>query len=90
MVSATHLMQKQFEIFDVYKSSYAVYCRAKNIDTLSIEGFLPSKRKGLLQQLAHNEVYALARLTFYENLLIGQAKQLVPVFHINGCLYQAS
>ena len=45
---------------------------AKNIDMLSIEGFLPSKRKGLLQQVAHNKVYALARLTFYENLLIGQ------------------
>ena len=34
--------------------------------------FLPSKRKGLSQQVALNEVYALARLTFHENLLIGQ------------------
>ena len=59
-------------MIDVHKSSYAVYCSAKNIDTLSIQGFLPSKRKGLLQQVALNEVYALARLTFYENLLIGQ------------------
>ena len=39
---------------------------------VSIEGFVPSKRKGLLQQVAHYEVYALARLTFDENLLIGQ------------------
>ena len=31
-----------------------------------------SKRNGLLQQVALNEVYALARLTFYEDLLIGQ------------------
>ena len=28
--------------------------------------------KSLLQQVAHNEVSALVRLTFYENLLIGQ------------------
>ena len=49
-----------------------VYCSVENIDTLSIEGFLPSERKSLLQQEAHNEVSPLARLTFYENLLIGQ------------------
>ena len=59
-------------MIDVHKSSYAVYCSAKNIDTLSIEGILPSKRKGLSEQVALNEVYALARLTFHENLLIGQ------------------
>ena len=39
---------------------------------LSTEGFLLLERKSLLQQEAHNEVSALVRLTFYENLLIGQ------------------
>ena len=34
--------------------------------------FLPSKRKDLLQHIVDNEVSALARLTFYENLLTGQ------------------
>ena len=34
--------------------------------------FLPSRRKVLSQQTVDNEVSALARLTFYENLLIGQ------------------
>ena len=67
----THLMPKYFEV-DICKSSYAVYCSAENIDTLSTEGFLFLERKSLLQQVAHNEVSALVRLTFYENLLIGQ------------------
>ena len=39
---------------------------------LSTEGFLLLERKSLLQQVAQNEVSALVRLTFYENLLIGQ------------------
>ena len=34
--------------------------------------FLPSKRKGLLYNTLDNEMSALARLAFYENLLIGQ------------------
>ena len=38
----------------------------------SIESLSRSKRKGLLQYTVDNEVYALARLAFYENLLIGQ------------------
>ena len=38
----------------------------------SIERFSRSNRKGLLQYTVDNEVYALARLAFYENLLIGQ------------------
>ena len=38
----------------------------------STEGFLPIKSKGLLQHAVDNEVSALARLTFYENSLIGQ------------------
>ena len=67
----THLMPKYFEV-DICKSSYAVYCSTENIDTLSTEGFLFLERKSLLQEVAHNEVSALVRLTFYENLLIGQ------------------
>ena len=39
---------------------------------LSTEGFLPSKRKGLLQDTVDNEESALVRFAFYENLLIGQ------------------
>ena len=48
-------------------------CSAGNIDGLSTEGFfLPSERKGLLYNALDNEMSALARLAFYENLLIGQ------------------
>ena len=43
---------------------------------LSTEGFLPSKRKGLLQHTADSKVSALARLTLYENLLIGQERSV--------------
>ena len=44
-----------------------------NIDMLLSEGFvLPSKGKGLLQ----HTVSALARLTFYENLSIGQGTSI--------------
>ena len=41
---------------------------------MSTEGFSfsPSKRKDILQHTVDNEVSALARLTIYENLLIGQ------------------
>ena len=45
-------------------------CSAGNIDMLSTEGFLPSKRIGLLQHTIDNEMSALARLTFYENFLL--------------------
>ena len=49
-----------------------MYCSAGNIDMLSTEGFfLPSDRKGLLRHIVDNKVSTLARLTFYENLLIG-------------------
>ena len=37
-----------------------------------LKDFLPIKSKGLLQHAVDNEVSALARLTFYENSLIGQ------------------
>ena len=39
---------------------------------MSTERFLSSRRKGLLQHTVDNEVSAIARLTFSENLLIGQ------------------
>ena len=39
---------------------------------LSTEGFLPSRRKGLLQHTFNNEMSSLARLAFTENLLTGQ------------------
>ena len=39
---------------------------------LSTKGILSSKRKGLLHDTVDNEVSALARFAFYENLLIGQ------------------
>ena len=64
----THLMPKT----DVSKSSYPAYCSTGNIDMVSTEGFLHSKRKGLLQNTVDYEEYALARLAFYENSLIGQ------------------
>lgn len=62
-----------------------MYCSAGNIDMLSTDdGFvLPSKRKDLLQHTVDNEVSALARLTFYENLLTGQEISV----RINGCPY---
>ena len=55
-------------IIDVYKSSYLVTV----VLGASIERFSRSKRKGPLQYTVDNEVYALARLAFYKNLLIGQ------------------
>ena len=45
--------------------------------------FQSSKRKGPLQHSVDKEVSALARLTFYENLLIGQEK--VSVVTIKLC-----
>ena len=39
---------------------------------LSTKGFLSSKRKGLFQDTVDKEVSALATLSLYENLLIGQ------------------
>ena len=51
---------------------------------LSKEGVcLPSKRKlfsGLLQHTVNNEVFRLARLSFYENLLI-RKETIVRCFH---------
>ena len=51
-----------------------MYGSAGNIDMMSTEGFSfsPSKRRDILQHTVDNEVSALARLTIYENLLIGQ------------------
>ena len=56
-------------------------CRTGNIDMLSAKVFLPWERKDLLQHTFDNEVSALARLTFYENLLIGPVR--------NKCLLSA-
>ena len=61
-------------------------CSAWNIDILSTEGFLPWKRKGLLQHTVDNEIPALARLTCYENLFWLSKKQ-VSVVRSNGCPY---
>ena len=44
--------------------------------------FLPSKRKGFLQHTVDDELSALARFAFYENLLIGRKQ--VSVVHIIG------
>ena len=56
----------------LYKSSCLVYGSSGIIDMLSTEGFLPSRRKGLLQHTFNNEMSSLARLAFTENLLTGQ------------------
>ena len=49
------------------------------MDLLSTEGFLPSKRKGLLQDTVDNEVSALARFAFYENLFQDWARNKCPL-----------
>ena len=47
--------------------------RRKHWRAVNLRVFLClQRRNGLLQHTADNEVSALARLTFYENLLIGQ------------------
>ena len=53
--------------------AYLMYCSAGNIDMLSTEGSLPLRKKGLIpKDTVDSDVSALARLAFYENLLIGQ------------------
>ena len=47
-----------------------MYGSAGNIEMLSTEEYFTFK--GLLQHKDDKEVFALARLTFYENLFIGQ------------------
>ena len=69
---------------DVYKSSGLLKRWEHRHAVESTERFLSSRRKGLLQHTADNEVSALARLTFYENLLIGRE---VSVVRINGRMY---
>ena len=51
-------------------TNHPIWCTA--VLGASIERFSRSNRKGLLQYTVDNEVYALARLAFYDNLLIGQ------------------
>ena len=67
---------------DVCKSSYPEYGSAGNIDMMSTEGFSfsPSKRKDVLQHTVDDEVSVLARLTIYENLLIGQETSVLSPY----------
>ena len=57
---------------------------------IQLKIFLPSRRKSLLQHTVDNEVSALARLSFYENLFIGKEQvsvvciKQVSVFIENG------
>ena len=69
-----------FEI-DIYISSYLVYCTAGNIDMLSTTStevffFIQKKEQYITAPTVDNEVSAVVRLTFYENLLIGQEKSV--------------
>ena len=74
-------MPKWSEI-NVYNSSYPAVCyTAGNIHMLSTV----SKRKCILQHIVGNEVQALVRLTFYDNLLIGQETR--AVVRIQRCQY---
>ena len=60
--------------FVMQASQGPVYCSAGNTDLLSTERSLGkgSSWKGLLQHTDENETSALARSTFYENLLVSQ------------------
>ena len=60
----------------MYKSSNLVFCSTGNIDTLSTGGlfYLQKGKVAPLEHTVDNKVTALARLTFYENLLVGQKK----------------
>ena len=55
---------------------------------LSTEGFLSSKRKGLLQHAIENEVSSLAKLIFFEKLLTGQNKSNVPLSVLTGVRFK--
>ena len=59
-------------------TNYHIRCTlARGTSTCcQLKDFLPYRRKGLLQHTVDNEVSVLARLTFYENLLIGQEKSV--------------
>ena len=78
--SLNAVMPKKSEI-DFYNSFSPVYYIALGTSTCcQLKVFLPSKRKGLLQHTVDNELPALARFAFYENLLIGR-KQVSVVKH---------
>ena len=65
----------------LYNSFSPVYYIPLGTSTCcQLKVFLPSKRKGLLQHTVDNELSALARFAFYENLLIGR-KQVSVVKH---------
>ena len=68
--SLNAVMPKKSEI-DFYNSFSPVYYIALGTSTcFQLKVFLPSKRKGFLQQTVDDELSALARVAFYENLLI--------------------
>ena len=68
--SLNAVMPKKSEI-DFYNSFSPVYYIALGTSTCcQLKVFLPSKRKGFLQQTVDDELSALARVAFYENLLI--------------------
>ena len=53
---------------------------------LSSEGFLSSKRKGLLKHAVDNEVSALARLTFFKS--VDWAEQVSPLSVLTGVRFK--
>ena len=63
-------MLKLFEI-DIYDSSYSLYVSFLKYRHVVNWSFFYLWKEGLLQHTVDNEVSALARLIFYENLLIG-------------------
>ena len=69
-----------YTIFDAKKgaitiSSYPAFFSTGCFDKLStVFFFFPLRRKGLLDHTDDNEMFALAVLTLYENLLIAQIK----------------
>ena len=55
---------------------------------IQLKIFLPSRRKSLLQHTVDNEVSALARLSFYENLFIGQGTSVRGLYKTGVRIYR--
>ena len=55
-------------------SSYPVFFSTGCFDKMSTVFFFPLRRKGLLDHTVNNEMFALAMLTLYKNLLIAHIK----------------
>ena len=69
-------MSKYSEII-LNKSSYPVYSSAGHIDMMSNKGFFTFKNERFITQITDGtEVFALAGLTFDENLLIGGGRSV--------------